>query len=186
MRKIRLYKQTILKLILAAIIFIPLLSHCFFAAKQVSAPQTKINEVIVKEISSSELDSFLKIWPIYVQEKIGDKSCNQISLSMKSSVVEINRHVKKWFWEKGWSADRFCYVEQRLRTILKTLENDKLIANNIEGLKDQLQIGGQSQLSGMIEDLITDQQQRFNIEKISRQELDMVGRRQKEILQILN
>lgn len=186
MRKFRLYKQTKLKLLAAALILIPLLSHCLFKEKPVSAPQPKIDVVVVKEISAPELDSFLKIWPSYIREGIADLGYSQISLSMKTSVKDMNKQAAAWLAEKNWDADRFFYVEQRLRTILKTLEVDERISDNIEGLKTQLQISGGEQLSGMIEGLIAEQQQRLNIEKISRPELEMVKRRRPEILQILN
>lgn len=186
MRRFKLYKQTKLKLLAAAVILIPLLSHCLFKEKPAAAPQPKINVVVVKEISAPELDSFLALWPAYVREGIADLGYSQISLSMATSVKDMNKKAAAWFAEKNWDIDRFYYIEQRLRTILKTIEVDKQISDNIEGLKTQLQISGGEQLSGMIEGLIAEQQQRLNIEKISRPELEMVKRRQQEILRILN
>lgn len=186
MRRFKLYKQTKLKLLAAAVILIPLLSHCLFKEKPAAAPQPKVNVVVVKEISAPELDSFLTLWPAYVREGIADLGYSQISLSMETSVKNMNKKAAAWFAEKNWDIDRFYYIEQRLRTILKTIEVDKQISDNIEGLKTQLQISGGEQLSGMIEGLIAEQQQRLNIEKISRPELEMVKRRQQEILRILN
>ena len=130
-----------------------------------------------EEINQEELLAFLPVWSDYVQHNIGDASLEN----------DLPPQAEKWLLRRKWRPKRFFYVEQRLRVILKTLEQHQNSQQMISSLEQQLAAlrarqteSGQYDpqavsLASSIENLLREQQARLNIEKVSPQELSLVA-----------
>ena len=124
------------------------------------------------EINQDELMEFLPVWSDYIQHNTGNHQ-----------EYELSPQEEKWLLRRKWRPKRFFYVEQRLRIILKTLEQYQNNQRMINGLEQQLaalrarqQQTGQydpqtDSLASSLENMIREQQARLNVEQITPQEL---------------
>lgn len=129
------------------------------------------------EITQEELMAFLPVWSDYVQQNIGDLHLEE----------NLSPQAEKWLLRNKWRPARFFYVEQRLRVILKTLEQHQNNQRMINGLEQQLAAlrsrqveSGQYDpqavsLANSLEKMISEQQARLNIEQITPQELALIA-----------
>ena len=88
------------------------------------------------------------------------------SASEKFPVKTVN-----WLAARGWNADRFFYVEQRMKAIVKSA----FLQEHVKSTIRMLEQGGASGVDGSaVQRMIDEQKQRLGVEKISPAEIDMV------------
>lgn len=140
-----------------------------------------------KEISESELKAFLPVWADYMQQNISELGKRPVSLASGAPEDNLSDEAKEWLLRRLWYPKRFFYVEQRLRAILKTLDQQEQSNALIADLSKQYEeLSVQqaqnvipdpkltSQMSG-IENMIHQQQQQQNVEQISDAELNLIA-----------
>ena len=140
-----------------------------------------------KEISESELKAFLPVWADYMQQNISELGKRPVSLASGAPEDNLSDEAKEWLLRRLWYPKRFFYVEQRLRAILKTLDQQEQSNALIADLSKQYEeLSVQqaqniipdpkltSQMSG-IENMIHQQQQQQNVEQISDAELKLIA-----------
>lgn len=140
-----------------------------------------------KEISESELQAFLPVWADYMQQNISELGKRPVSLASGAPEDNLSDEAKEWLLRRLWYPKRFFYVEQRLRAILKTLDQQEQSNALIADLSKQYEeLSVQqaqnvipdpkltSQMSG-IENMIHQQQQQQNVEQISDAELNLIA-----------
>ena len=140
-----------------------------------------------KEISEQELMAFLPVWADYMQQNISELGKRPVSLASGAPEDNLSDEAKEWLLRRLWYPKRFFYVEQRLRAILKTLDQQEQSNALIADLSKQYEeLSVQqaqnvipdpkltSQMSG-IENMIHQQQQQQNVEQISDAELNLIA-----------
>lgn len=139
-----------------------------------------------KEISQEELMSFLPVWSDYMDRHISELGKRPVSLASGAPEDNLSNEAKEWLLRRLWYPNRFFYVEQRLRTILKTIEYQAQSENLIKELSRQyaaLQAqqaqnsnpdSNLSSLMNSIENMIKEQKAKENVEKISPEEIKLV------------
>lgn len=138
------------------------------------------------EIDAGEMDSFLKVWPKYLHSNVASLSAYQVSFANGRPSKTLHPKVIKWLNKRGWNADRFFYVEQRLRAIIKTVEHERHIIGMMKTLEGQLQNESNPSTAQSMKQAIDAQMQSLNVERISRQELDMAEPHAEEIKAVLD
>lgn len=150
------------------------------------------------EINSEELKEFLPVWSDYVQHNISDMGRQAVSLSSGRPEDNLSPQATEWLLRRKWRPQRFFYVEQRLRVILKTLAYRRQSENMIDSLNRQLAELQKKQsetnifnpqiasLSNSIENLIREQKARINVEKITPEELELVKPLQVVLREVLD
>ncbi len=135
-----------------------------------------------KEISIQETNEFLKLWAEYVEKGYNKKVSDKISLMDGGLEEHLPLSVKLWFNGKCWTAERFYYIEDRLRASIQTLYLKRHSASILAILNERMSGGDTSEYQNFI-----DMQNKIaNIENISEKELDYVQMREAEIVNILN
>lgn len=153
--------------------------------------QNAINYALIpnptsKEISEQELMAFLPVWSDYMQQNISELGKRPVSLASGAPEDNLSDEAKEWLLRRLWYPKRFFYVEQRLRAILKTIDQQEqsnaLIADLSRQYKELSAQQAQnptpdpsleSLMSG-IQNMIHLQQQKQNVEKISDAEIKLI------------
>lgn len=148
--------------------------------------ETALQNVASVEISRDEINSFLYIWSDYLSQNISPVGRN-VSFDNVQPEERLSPAAREWLINQGWKPARFFYVQQRLRTILQTLKNTETVENTIAGLRRQLADiqaarpeGDKNADSAVlslqknIQEMISMQEARINIEQISAGELEAV------------
>ncbi len=153
--------------------------------------QNAINYALIpnptsKEISEQELMAFLPVWSDYMQQNISELGKRPVSLASGAPEDNLSDEAKEWLLRRLWYPKRFFYVEQRLRSILKTIDQQEQSNALIADLSRQYEeLSAQqaqnptpdpsleSLMSG-IQNMIHLQQQKQNVEKISDAEIKLI------------
>lgn len=120
-----------------------------------------------------EINAFLVVWSEFAQKDIS-RSMAQISLS---SSGEIPTRVIRWLYARGWDAQRFFVVEQRLRelvaiaTLQNSLEDNRKLMSKMSG--------------GNLKDIVASQENQLKAQKYNPQELALVRGNLYQISQVL-
>lgn len=123
-------------------------------------------------VSHNEMNNFLRVWSKYLQDDVSKIGARQVSLTMGPASEKFPIQTINWLTKEGWNADRFFYVEQRMKAIVKSAFLQEHIKSTIAMLESQ---AGQSGVYGQnAQRLIDEQKQRINVEKISSDEINMV------------
>jgi len=117
-------------------------------------------------ITDREVNAFLELWPVFLQTNAARKAVAQLSLANGKASEVLSAPLKRWFEVKGWDVDRFFYIEQRLRAIIKT----EMLLTNIQSNKKLMDKGKDENLKN----IVTEQERRINTEKITPEELEMI------------
>lgn len=139
-----------------------------------------------KEISEQELMAFLPVWSDYMQQNISELGKRPVSLASGAPEDNLSDEAKEWLLRRLWYPKRFFYVEQRLRSILKTIDQKEQSNALIADLSRQYEeVSAQqsqnitpdpkltSQMSS-IQNMIHLQQQKQNVEQISDAEIKLI------------
>lgn len=148
--------------------------------KKIAESVVYINTPIINPL---EMESFLKIWSEYLDEDISEIGISQLSIGEGGLSAKLPKKVLAWFTKRSWNIDRFFYVEQRMKSIVKAATLKKQSINNIK-LLEELRKNDAQAVSG-IERLIREQEEAYKVEQVSDDEIAMVTTRLKEISDIL-
>lgn len=148
--------------------------------KKIAESVQYVNTPIINPI---EMESFLKIWSEYLHEDISEIGISQLSIGEGGLSAKLPKRVIAWFTKRSWNVDRFFYVEQRMKSIVKASILKKQSVNNIK-LLEELKKNDAQAVPG-IERLIKEQEEAYKVEQVSNEEIAMVTSRLKEISNIL-
>lgn len=123
-------------------------------------------------ISHNQMNDFLKVWAEYLKDDVSKIGSRQLSLMVGKASEKFPLKTINWLTARGWDADRFFYVEQRMKAIVKSAFLQDHIKSTIKVL--QTQMSGQGVDAVTVERMIDSQKQRINVEKISPEEIEMV------------
>lgn len=123
-------------------------------------------------ISHNEMNDFLRVWSKYLQNDVSKIGAKQISLTMGTASEKFPLQTINWLAAQGWNADRFFFVEQRMKAIVKSAFLQNHIKSTIHVLETQM--GAQGVDGATVKRMIEEQKQRINVEKISSDEIKMV------------
>lgn len=135
-----------------------------------------------KQITLSETEEFLDLWSEYINKGYDKAVSDKISLMDGDIESNIPISLQLWFNNKCWTADRFYYVEDRLKAAIRTLYLKRHAENILEILNEQKNEDNAEQYDQMIEM----QNKIANIENISELELDFVKKLEDQIVSTLN
>ncbi len=135
-----------------------------------------------EQISSIEADKFLQDWVEYINKGYHNLVPEKISLIEGSLDEHLPLPVKVWFNKKCWSAKRFYYVEDRLRTTLQMLYLRRHSESILAILNERMNGENEAEYKNIIEM----QKNLIHIENISEEELKFVAMSEAEIVKILN
>lgn len=183
MRRRRAY---LIAVLVSVIILLGVSWGCYTYTERGYAPVYPNNVVSTSEtISQNELRAFLKTWHRYHREGIDKLGFTELSLVTDSTAAEANPDVARWLERKGWNADRFFYVEGRIRAIISTIKKDEQIEQNRRLMLQQAQSAGDSELSRTLLKSAEEQNRKFNVEKITPQERAMIRPQMDDIIALL-
>lgn len=125
--------------------------------------QSYITPLLSEEIlSADEINSFLEV---YVDFSSTNLETIVEGMSLRND-KEFPAQVKRWFRAKGWSADRFFAVEQRIKQLISVA----ILINNIEdNRKLKTAVDGDG-----LQNIIEQQEQRLKSLKYNQEELVLV------------
>lgn len=134
--------------------------------------QNRIEQMLNKPfIDREEMNKFLPIWAEYLASDVSKIGAKQLSLTMGKASEKFPLKTISWLASRGWNADRFFYVEQRLKAIVKSA----FMQEHIKATENMLKSGGNTDIdSTIMQRMLADQKQRMNIEQITPEEIDMV------------
>ena len=181
-----LSRAQIAAVLVSVIVIFAISWKCYHYTEQGYAPAYPENIVSSSlEISADELKAFLKTIRRYRQEKINELEVSDLAMSAEASLSEANPEVARWLRRKGWNAERFFYIENRVRTILATIARDKEIAKNRRLMLEQAQLMEDKELAEVLLKNAEEQNKKFNIERISADEYQMILPQKEEISALL-
>ena len=128
-------------------------------------------------LNVKEINAFLIVWSEFMQRGL-DKSMQQISLQENS---EIPSQVRRWLRAKGWNAERFFSIEQRLKELaaIATLQNN--LEDNRGLLKTMSGTGADN-----LKNIISSQEKQFKALSYDPNELALVRSNLYQIEQVLS
>lgn len=153
-----------------------------FKSRLQIAQEREDSQVVGDPINRAEINSFLEIWPEYKNSWVSLLEIGQLSFT--TSRVPAPRYsyfTKMWLYKRGWGIDRFFYVEQRLKSIVKTLEVEDSATKTIKLLELQYANEKSPEVKKNVQNIITHQESLLNLEKVSRAERDLVRPHLKEV-----
>ena len=122
-------------------------------------------------VDKAEMDRFLPVWAEYLESDISRIGAQQVSMTMGSASEKFPVKTIGWLAERGWNADRFFYVEQRMKAIIKSA----FLQEHIKSTELMLEQSGTSGIDAVtVQRMIDEQKQRTEVEKISQDEIKMV------------
>lgn len=137
-------------------------------------------------VTFNEMDDFLRLWSIYLRKKFTKSTISQISMTQAKASEVASPRLKRWLWTEGWNVDRFFYVEDRLRSIVKTAYYRANINANKEILKQKTVAGYYHGDAGSLAKIIKKQEEtQVDNEKITDEEVAIVAGNLDKIVDIL-
>lgn len=121
-------------------------------------------------VSPQELRSFLRLWSVYVKSDVSNYGAAQISLVSGDLNEHLPRRLQNWLHGNRWTPKRFFYVEQRVRSIVKT----GIMLRHIEANRKILEREENTAIAESLRKIIAEQERGVNTEKVTPQELEMV------------
>lgn len=182
-KKIQLKKYFILTLVLSVLYFALHITLADGYRQRISPRCLPVEHT--EQINQAELDAFLEVWPIYQSKKFNQKENWYISLLSGRASEKLPWHMRFWLFKNCWNADRFYYVEQRLREILHTSFMRLHSKDVIEILQKLIEEENNAAKIEAYKQLIELQKKIADIEKIGDDELALVQGREAEIEAIL-
>ena len=113
-------------------------------------------------LSAEEVNSFLNV---YIDFNRTSLASSVVSLSLSKN-NKFSAQVERWFKAKGWSADRYFAVEQRIRKLMSIA----VLLNNLEANRS---LTGSINQDG-INDIIKQQEQQLSSMEYNEQELALI------------
>lgn len=157
-----------------------------FKSKEEKILEKEAKDVVGEPIGKGEMNSFLDVWEDYVNSWISNIGVRQLSLTTSTRPDKKMPYLTKaWLNRRGWEVDRFFYVEQRMRAIVKTLEAEDRAQKTIDLLEKQMKYETSGGSIENIKRLIAYQESIINIEKVTKKEKEMVRPRLEEISKLL-
>lgn len=138
------------------------------------------------EISKAETEQFLSLWAEYLERGLNVDVSDKISLLSGDIDTALPWHVTLWLTQNCWTASRFYYVEQRLRSIIHTLYLQEHTRAVKEILKNLLHNETDEMKKNSYQNMIEVQDLIANIEAVSPQELQMIEGRAQQVEDVLN
>lgn len=138
------------------------------------------------EISKAETEQFLSLWAEYLERGLNVDVSDKISLLSGDIDTALPWHVTFWLTQNCWTASRFYYVEQRLRSIIHTLYLQEHTRAVKEILKNLLHNETDEVKKNSYQNMIEVQDLIANIEAVSPQELQMIEGRAQQVEDVLN
>lgn len=138
------------------------------------------------EISKAETEQFLSLWAEYLERGLNVDVSDKISLLSGDIDTALPWHVTFWLTQNCWTASRFYYVEQRLRSIIHTLYLQEHTRAVKEILKNLLHNETDEMKKNSYQNMIEVQDLIANIEAVSPQELQMIEGRAQQVEDVLN
>lgn len=131
--------------------------------------QAKQEQLLRKPtVDKAEMDRFLPVWAEYMEDEIRNVGAGQLSLGMEDGKEKFLPELVRWLKKRGWNAERFFFVEQRLKTIVKT-------AFWQEHAQSTEQMLRQSEMDeSAVQRMIDEQKQRLTVGKVTPAEVEMV------------
>lgn len=138
-------------------------------------------------LTFDEIDEFLRLWSIYFHKDFTAGNIKQISMTEQAKASETaSPKLKRWLWTQGWNVDRFFYVEDRLRSVVKTAYYRANINANKEILKQKMLAGSYFGDAANLKKIIKRQEEtQTNNEKITDEEVAIVEGNLDKIINIL-
>ncbi len=128
-------------------------------------------------LSVKELNAFLRVWSEFMQKDLS-KTMGQVSLQQNS---EVPPQVKRWLSTKGWSAERFFSLEQRIKELVTVATLQNGLEDNRRLLKEMSGPGADN-----IKDIVSLQEKRLNALHYNPKELAIVRNNLYQIEQVLS
>lgn len=130
---------------------------------------------IGEAITYPETVSFLQLWSEFMQKDISRYGLLQISLTNTIPSEGFSPQLVRWLKNEGWDADRFFYVEQRLKAAVKTAYLKENLKTNRNILQHMPKHGSDKiNYENMLE-IVESQEQQLNVEKVRPEELILVS-----------
>ena len=141
---------------------------------------------VTTEISAEETENFLPLWSEYMAQGLNTDVSDKVSLMSGDLETALPWPVNFWLNKNCWTAERFYYVEQRLRSILRTLYLREHTRAVKEILLQQLENETDEAKKASYQNMIDIQDAIANVEAISEEELNIVRGREQLIEDVLN
>lgn len=130
---------------------------------------------IGEAITYPETVSFLQLWSEFMQKDISRYGLLQISLTNTIPSEGFSPQLVRWLKNEGWDADRFFYVEQRLKAAVKTAYLKENLKNNRNILQHMSKHGPDKITYENMLEIVESQEQQLNVEKVRPEELILVS-----------
>ena len=103
------YVKKIIAFIAIAVLFY-FITHPLISERRVvlSHPHNDMDD---KDVSFAEMDSFLEVWSQYCQKGYREDIGSGVSIFNDEVADAVPGNIKIWLKRRGWSAERFYYVE---------------------------------------------------------------------------
>ena len=137
------------------------------------------------EISLEEADTFFKYWADYADRGYNHKVPEDLRYDDQKISKRLPWVVKLWFDKRCISAERFYYVEQRMRSILKAHYLKEQTESVISVLQNEIAKGLSSDKAAWYENIINEQRRMVNVEGITESELKLIEGNEEAIRKIL-
>lgn len=126
------------------------------------------------QLDFTETKQFLELWSDYLTKRIGKSGGYSVSLSNQDIKKALPARSVKWIEDNGWDVQRFFYVEQRLRSIIKAASLKEQARDSRESLEQQLAANNDPAVAQGIRKLLEEQKNLYKIENVSEEEIAMV------------
>lgn len=143
-------------------------------------------ELTATHITKEEVRAFLKTWIKYCEEQEQCPQIPELSYDTADGRNQLDANLTTWLERRGWNVNRFIYIENRLRIIITTILRDKEIMQKQRLMEEGAQNAGNPEIATTLRQAADMQRKSLNIEKITRQEREIVAPQLEEMRNLLN
>lgn len=137
------------------------------------------------EVSAEEADTFFKYWADYVNRGYNHRVPEDLRYDDQKISKRLPWIVHLWFQKRCISVERFYYVEQRMRNILKAKNLKDQTNSVIKVLRSEMKEGVPSEKKKWYENVIVEQQNMADVEGITEAELKLIEGQEEAIQKVL-
>ena len=173
MAKKKKYLKYVRYLFLWCVIFtlVYFISQPLITLQRVNLPH-KQNILNKEQVSFDEMNSFLEVWSQYCAKGYPEIIGSGVSIYNEAIEEAVPQNIYIWLKRRDWTVKRFYYVEERMRSIVKAailtqhMENNRLMLRHPGGLN--------SEALKNLKSIVDEQEEKFSIREVSKEEVEMV------------
>lgn len=138
-----------------------------------------------KPITDEDIKNFLPVWQEFSKKRAADEDLSAVSFSNKLPSEVLPFTAVLWLKHRGWEANRFFFVEQRLYDLAKTVYLKRYAGDIVYILTKSLETEKDEEMRENMQKIIDEQSAVLKMGEQNKEELQAVENNLQSIVDIM-